>query len=399
MPASARVPAAATDPDSMNLVRALVAESFVPPAADLDFDAVGAPRRLLPRPVGTDPETWRALRADLAWFWNSNADWAEEQVAVAADYRGLVGPLVAAAAPRPGDRVVLSASEPDSRRAAWGAALPEGVEIADWRPRPGGGLDPDDLEPLLDERTRFVLQTKACPVTGALNEVIPVAQRLAGAGIPLFVEASHFAAHGSLDLRNLRCDAVLVDGGELFGAGGAARWARQRPAASGGDPGERAGPELPPGVLAGLVRVVRYVERLGESPGGPVAPPSERFGRREAMRRGMQGIRQEERVLSRHLLRGLAETPGVRVLGEADPWRAAHRTPAVTFTTGNGDAAALAAALREAGAEVAAGDLGASGVLAALGADPGAGAVRASLAHYHSLADIDRFVALLRRFA
>ena len=382
----------------MNLPRDLVADSFVPPGDGLDFDAVGAPRRLLPRPVGTDPESRRALRADLAWFWNSNADWAEEQVAVAADYRSLARRLARAAAPRPGDRVVLSASEPDSRRAAWIAALPEGVEIADWRPRRVvGGLDPEDLEPLLDERTRFVLMTKACPVSGALNEVIPVAQRLGALGIPLFLDASHFAAHGPLDLRNLRCDAVLVEGGELFGAGGAALWARRLPAAESGDAAEAEGAEIPPGVLAGLVRVVRYVERLGESPGGPVAPPSDRFGRREAMRRGMQGVRQEERVLSRHLLRGLARTPGVRVLGEADPWRAALRTPAVTFTTGNGDAGALAGALREAGAEVADGNLGASGILAALGADPEAGAVRASLAHYHSLADIDRFVSTLRR--
>lgn len=383
----------------MNLPRALVADSFVPPGDGLDFDAVGAPRHLLPRPVGTDPEALRALRADLAWFWNSNADWAEEQVAVAADYATLARRLARAAAPRPGDRVVLSASEPDSRRAAWSAALPEGVEIADWRPRAFGGLDLADLEPLLDERTRFVLLTKACPVTGALNEVIPVAQRLAASGIPLILDASHFAAHGPLDLRNLRCDAVLVEGGELFGAGGAALWARRLPEGdSEGSVGEDGDArEIPPGVLAGLVRVVRYVERLGESPGGPVAPPSDRFGRREAMRRGMQGVRQEERVLSRHLLRGLARTPGVRVLGEADPWRAALRTPAVTFTTGNGDAGALAGALREAGAEVADGNLGASGILAALGADPEAGAVRASLAHYHSLADIDRFVSTLRR--
>lgn len=382
----------------MNLPRDLVADSFVPPGDGLDFDAVGAPRRLLPRPVGTDPESRRALRADLAWFWNSNADWAEEQVAVAADYRSLARRLARAAAPRPGDRVVLSASEPDSRRAAWSAALPEGVEIADWRPRRVvGGLDPEDLEPLLDERTRFVLMTKACPVSGALNEVIPVAQRLGALGIPLFLDASHFAAHGPLDLRNLRCDAVLVEGSELFGAGGAALWARRLPAAEPEDAAEAEGAEIPPGVLAGLVRVVRYVERLGESPGGPVAPPSDRFGRREAMRRGMQGVRQEERVLSRHLLRGLARTPGVRVLGEADPWRAALRTPAVTFTAGNGDAGALAGALREAGAEVADRDLGASGILAALGADPEAGAVRASLAHYHSLADIDRFVTTLRR--
>lgn len=381
----------------MHLPRALVSESFLPPGAALDFDAVGAPRRLRPRPVVADADAGRALRADLAWFWNSNAEWADSQVAVAEDYGEIAARLVGTLDLEPDDRVVLSLSEPDGRRDAWIAALPEGTELAFWPPRGDGLLHPEDLEAALDERTRLVLMTKACPLTGAVNEVVPVAQRLAPRGIALFLEASHFAAHGSLDLRNLRCDAVAVDGAELFGASGAAAWVR-RPGPGGADEG--AAGELPPGVVAGWSRAIRYVERLGEAPGTLPAPPSDRFGRREAMRRGMQGVRQEERTLSRILLRGLSRVPGISVLGEADPWRAALRTPAVSFVrengAGGGGGAALAEALREAGAEVGGGDLGCRGAFALLDAEMEAGAVRVSLAHYHTAEEIERFLGVLR---
>ena len=380
----------------MHLPRALVSESFLPPGPALDFDAVGAPRRLRPRPVVADADAGRALRADLAWFWNSNADWADSQVAVAEDYGETAARLVGTLDLRPDDRVVLSLSEPDGRRDAWIAALPEGTELAFWPPRGDGLLHPEDLEAALDERTRLVLMTKACPLTGAVNEVVPVAQRLAPRGIALFLEASHFAAHGPLDLRNLRCDAVAVDGAELFGASGAAAWVR-RPGPEAAE--EVAAGELPPGVVAGWSRAVRYVERLGEAPGALPAPPSDRFGRREAMRRGMQGVRQEERVLSRTLLRGLARVSGISVLGEADPWRAALRTPAVSFVPANGTGgggAALAEALRQAGAEVGGGDLGCRGAFAVLDEEMEAGAVRVSLAHYHTAEEIERFLGVLR---
>lgn len=329
----------------------------------------------------------RALRTDLAWFWNSNAERAEEQIAVGASYEELAARLVASLGLREGDRAVLSASEPDIRREAWRSALPGGVAVADWRPRRRGGLFLDALEPLLDGATRLVLLTKACPVTGSLNEVVPVAQRLAGSGAALVVEASHFAAHGPLDLRNLRCDAVILAGGELFGASGAALWARR--------PGVAEADRAPPGAVAAFGRAVAYAERLGEAPGAPVAPPSERFGRREPMRKGMQRIRQQERVLSRRMLQGLARLPGVSLLGEDDPGRAAARTPAFTFTARGARAEELGAALEAAGAWVAAGDLGSRATLEALGLDPEAGAVRASLAHYHRREEIGRFLEVL----
>lgn len=375
----------------MDLPFSLVTESFNPPTARLlDFDSVGSPRTLRPRPVGADASAEADLRADLAWFWNSNADWADDQIAVGESYTDLVRRLVLSLGFREGDRVVLCASEPDDRRAAWKAALPEGVEVSDWRPRRLGRVLLRDLEALLHERTRLVLLTKACPVTGSLNEIIPVAQLLAGTGAVLATEASHFMAHGSLDIRNLRCDAVIADAAELFGARGATLWARRL--------GPDASPNgaVSPNVLAGLARAVSYAERLGEAPNAPVAPPSERFGRREPMRKGMQGIRQEERILSRWMLRGLARIEGISVLGEDDPRRAAYRIPTFTFTCEGESASALGAALAGEGVQVASGDLGSSNTLESLGHDPENGALRASLGHYHTRDDVERFLRALR---
>lgn len=379
-------------PAPVHLPLRIVREAFSRPdagrGATLDFDAVAAPRPLLPRPAAADAEALTRLRESLAWFWNSNAEWAGEQVAVSEGYPPLVRELVRAFGVESGDAVVLSGSEPDARRSAWRAALPEGVRLVEWRPKPHGHLDLSDLDGLVDRRTRLVVQTKACPVTGALNEVIPVAQRLEGTGVGVVAEASHFIAHGPLDLRNLRCDAAIASLDELFGARGAALWLRQPP--TGG-----VAASISPPAIAALGRVLAYVERLGSDAGAPVAPPSERFGRREAMRRGMQGIRQEGRILSRRMLRALARLPRVRVLGEPEETRAALRLPTFTFTARGIPAAELEAALREAGIEVGGGSLGSARTLAGLGADPEAGAVRASLAHYHTAADIGRFAKTL----
>ena len=376
----------------MQLPLSVVADSFIPPGGGrLDFDTVGAPRTLRPRPVRADGSAEANLRSDLAWFWNSNADWAEDQIAVGETYATLVRRLVASVGLRDGHKVVLSASEPDDRREVWRSALPDGVEASDWRPRRLGRVLVRDLEALLDDRTRLVLLTKACPVTGSLNEVIPVAQFLAGTDAVLVTEASHFVAHGSLDIRNLRCDAVIANGDELFGARGATLWARER----GSVVEKSTNGAVSPNTLAGLARAVSYAERLGDAPNALVVPPSERFGRREPMRKGMQSIRQEERILSRLMLRGLSRIKGISLLGEDDPRRAAYRVPSFSFTVDGGGARELGSAIRDAGVQVGVGDLGSAATLEALGVNPEDGVVRASIGHYHNRGDIERFLRLL----
>ncbi len=373
----------------MNVLLPIVREAFGEGAAasrGLDFDPAAGPRPLLPRPVAADAEALSDLLESLAWFWNTNAEWAEEQVAVGPSYRALVAALVETFGVRRGQSVVLPLSEPDDRLAAWREALPTGVGVRPWRPRRRGRLAVGDLEAVVDSDTRIVVQTKACAVTGALNETIPVAQRFAGTPVRVVAEASHFLSHGSLDIRNLRCDALIAAADGFFGAQGAAAW-RRRPSAQ-EPPGPRSAGAT---AVAAWGRSLAYVERLGTSEAAPVAPPSERFGRREAMRRGMQAIRQQERILSREMLRTLGRFPRIRVLGESDAVRAAARIPTFTFVVEGRDATGVARALRESGVEVDAGSLGSAATLEALGVEPRVGAVRVGVSHYHTAEDIRRF--------
>ncbi|MDE2882035.1 MAG: hypothetical protein OXP70_09300, partial [Acidobacteriota bacterium] len=123
----------------MDLPFSLVTESFNPPPARLlDFDSVGSPRTLRPRPVGADASAEADLRADLAWFWNSNADWADDQITVAENYPDLVRRLVHSLGFREGDRIVVCASEPDDRRGPRKAARAEGGGLYARRPRRRG---------------------------------------------------------------------------------------------------------------------------------------------------------------------------------------------------------------------------------------------------------------------
>ena len=82
---------------------------------------------------------------------------------------------------------------------------------------------------------------------------------------------------------------------------------------------------------------------------------------------------------------------GVRLLGEADPVRAAARIPTFTFVVRDRDPNEVAAALRETGVAVASGSLGSAATLEALGVDSGVGALQAAVSHYHTAADIRRF--------
>lgn len=364
------------------LVREAFGEAVEAPR--LDFDPAAGPRSLLPRPAAADAAALDDLRESLAWFWNTNADWAGRQVAVGASYGALVAALVEVFGLRRGEAVVLPLSEPDDRLEAWREALPAGVRIREWRPDRRGNLPVANLDALVDGNTRIVVQTKACPVTGALNETIPVAQKFAGTPVRVVAEASHFLSHGSLDIRNLRCDALIAAADGLFGAQGAALWLRDPPA-------RRERGAVGPATVAAWGRSLAYVERLGSSEDAPVAPPSEKFGRREAMRRGMQAIRQEERILARRMLRILGRFRRVRILGESDEVRAAARVPTFTFVVRGKEAEAVGDALRRSGVEVGTGSLGSAATLKALGVDPGAGAVRVAVAHYHTADDVRRF--------
>src|SRR3712207_2647481 len=113
---------------------------------------------------------------------------------------------------RPGDEVVVSRLDHDANVRPWvelatraGVAVRwaevdiETGELPDWQ-----------YDELLGPRTRLVAVTAASSAIGTRPDVAAIARRAHEAGALVYVDGTHAAAHGLLDLRALGADFLAV---------------------------------------------------------------------------------------------------------------------------------------------------------------------------------------------
>lgn len=143
--------------------------------------------------------------------------------------------------------------------------------------------------------------------------------------------------------------------------------------------------------LAGWVAALAYYAEDvgGAAPGAPLT--------RAALETAWDRVAELEAPLKAALLDGLLRLAplGVRVFGATAP---SARVGTVAFLVGSRAPADVARALGDAGVCVSAGHFYATLPCDALGLLP-LGVVRASIAHYNALGDIERFVDAVRRLA
>ena len=281
-------------------------------------------------------EILRDTRESLAVFLNSNESWAGEEIVFAPDVRELARRLSLGLAPdpEPGSEVVVTEIDDEWSLAPWLALEEKGLKVRFWPlKRPGGGLDPARLAELLNERTRLVVAAKASSAIGTIVELLPVALQVRDLKSSLVVNWSPFLSHGAIDVRFLRADFVLSSTASLFGSRVGFLWGRreQMRAIRDANPGIFEGLETEPKEIDALGAALRYVEELGLLAQDMQIQPSEDYGRRRHMRRGMQAIRHYERTLTSLALRRLAEIPGTTVYGIDDWDHSARRMPNLFF--------------------------------------------------------------------
>jgi selenocysteine lyase/cysteine desulfurase len=100
--------------------------------------------------------------------------------------------------------------------------------------------------------------------------------------------------------------------------------------------------------------------------------------------------------LASRLLQALNAVPGITILGDPDPTRAASRVPTVAFTIAGHTAAAVVDHLNARGIQSRDGHMYAPRLLRAAGFDPDAGVTRVSLCHYNTVHEIERLSDALR---
>ncbi len=346
-------------------------------------------------------ETIRRARASVAQFVNARE---ADEIAFGMNATSFIRIVSLALAESIGSRheIVVSDLDHEANVATWLALERHGALIRWWHMRDDGMLHLADLEPLLNPRTRLVACALASNALGSIVDVKGAAARAHGAGAELFVDAVHYAPHGSIDVQDLDCDYMVCSGYKIFAPHMGFLWGKKRALEALPTFREDFIPDKVPFKIevgtfayenvAGMNAALDYLAQLGRQ----ILDGEAHLSSRDAVRRAMEGIRAYEETLAARVLGVLAETPRVKVYGVQDSRSLHARVPTFCFTVEGVSPMEVTVALGGKGIGVRDGNMYSPRLLHRLGLPPDPGVVRASLVHYNTVEEIERFAVAMQ---
>lgn len=300
------------------------------------------------------------------------------------------------------DEIIVTTLDHEANVATWLALASFGAKIRWWEVRADGELHLEDLQPLLSSRTRLVACALASNALGTVVDVRRVAELAHAVGAEVFLDAVHYGPHGPIDVQALDCDYLVCSGYKIFAPHMGFMWGRYELLKSLPTFREDFIPDEPPFKIeagtfiyenvAGMHAAIGYLAQLGARLGGNQS--ADASPTREHLQRAMTEIRSYEQALSAELLQVLTER-GATIYGVGDRSRVEGRVPTICFNLPDVAPATVTERLTAAGIAVRDGHMYAPRLMKRLGLDPQIGAVRVSLVHYNTLAEIERFAQAL----
>ncbi len=288
-----------------------------------------------------------------------------------------------------GDLILVSTLEHHANIVPWqllaqqiGARL-EAIPLLD-----DGSLDQAAYKKLLQQGPRLVALTHASNALGTLNPVVEMTRAAQAAGARVLIDGAQSTPHLSIDVQALGCDFFVFSGHKVFGPTGiGVLWARESlldampPWQAGGEMIEHvsfedtrfaglpfkfeAGTPNIAGVI-GLDAAIGYLQQFDRS-----------------------ALEVHEMQLLARALELCSEIPGFRPIGTAP-----RRVSLMSFCIDGMHQQDLGLLLDQQGIAVRAGHHCAMPLMQRLGLP---GTLRASFAFYNSLAEVERFAAVLRQ--
>jgi cysteine desulfurase family protein (TIGR01976 family) len=306
---------------------------------------------------------------------------------------------------RPGDNLVVTNLDHEANVGAWRRLAQRGVEIREWRFRPETmRLELEDLDALLDARTRLVCFTHVSNVVGAIHDVAAVTRRAHAAGALVCVDGVAFAPHRRVDVKALDVDFYLVSLYKVYGPHLGLLYAKREHLVAADNQNhfflgaDDLSYKLEPGYVnheltSAVPGILAYFDDLARHHHGAAAEVEDTARRLE---RVFTDIAAHEQKVVAPLLEYLAGKPGVRILGPASS-DAAVRVPTVAFTVEGRYAGEIPVRLDQEHVAIRWGDFYARRAIGALGLGDRGGVVRASLAHYNTADEVERLIQALER--
>jgi cysteine desulfurase family protein (TIGR01976 family) len=298
--------------------------------------------------------------------------------------------------------IIITDLDHEANIAVWLALEREGARIVWWHFRDDGRLHPEDLDKLLSPRTRIVACTLASNAIGSVLNVAEVSRRAHAAGAEVFVDAVHYGPHGPIDVQAFDCDYLVCSGYKIFSPHMGFLWGRLETLNALPTFREEFVPDTSPAKLeigtyiyenvAGMDAAVRYLEDLGR-----VINPAAK-SRRAALVAGTEAVRDYEAQLSSAMLDVLSKA-GATVYGVTAKEQMSQRTPTLCFNLHGILPMKVTEQLANQNIAVRDGHMYSPRLMERLGLTRETGAVRASLVHYNTLDEVQKFGTALAAIA
>ena len=323
----------------------------------------------------------------------------------------------------PGDEILVTNLDHSANVSPWQALEERGVKIqfADIREQ-DCTLDMDDLARKLSARTKVVAAGYASNAVGTINDAKTIIRMAHDVGAMAYIDAVHYAPHRLIDVRDLDCDFLACSTYKFFGPHVGALYGKRELLESLHPYKVRPNTDAVPGRwemgtlnhegMAGVKACVDYFAELGRrtraqavpgtgaQPGGTGPAKEDLRGaanlRRDLLRSAYRVIHSHEHGLSLRMLRGLGETPSLRLYGISDPSRIAFRCPTFAIRMEGHPPAELSRKLGDRGIFTWDGNYYALSLTERLGVERDGGLLRIGFVHYNSEEEVDRVLEALR---
>ncbi|HEX2313576.1 MAG TPA: cysteine desulfurase [Thermomonospora sp.] len=215
----------------------------------------------------------------------------------------------------PGDEIVVTEMEHHANLVPWQQLCRRtGATLRWFGVTDEGRLDLDELDTLVNERTKLVALTHQSNVLGTVPPVRRIIDRAHAVGALVLLDAAQSVPHQPVDVRSLGADFLAFSGHKMLGPSGVGvLWGRRELLEA-----------LPPFITGGsMIEVVRME-------GSTFLPPPQRFEAGVPMTAqavglaaacdylselGMDAVAAHEEELTAYTLERLGEIPGVRIIG------------------------------------------------------------------------------------
>jgi cysteine desulfurase family protein (TIGR01976 family) len=296
------------------------------------------------------------------------------------------------------NEIIVTDLDHEANVATWLALERFGAKFSWWKMRDDGNLHAEDLIPLVSAETRLVACTLTSNAIGSIVDVAAAARVVHAAGAEIFLDAVHYGPHGLIDVQAFDCDYLVCSGYKIFSPHMGFLWGRRELLQKLPTFREEFIPDEPPGKIeagtfvyenvAGMDAAVRYLESLGRSSSGNGTEKPE--SRRAALERAFKRIRGYEESLSLEMLRVLHDC-GAVVYGISEPERVHERVPTLCFNLPNVPPARVTEELSKQNIGIRDGHMYTPRLMKRLRLPLETGAARASLVHYNTIEEVQRF--------